>query len=195
MNTCHPRTLIHGNPVHLYHSWEPCAASLFFKLEPIGNSLCWVFFQDHCISFIGLALCDVHLCELQVHALPVPAPIAKRTTCSHSICERNFFITLPPWALIPFVEEKTPWEAFNWGVNIIHRNTTLLKSLNLWVWTQLYYINSPTSLLFFHVGLPLTHVYPTIKLLGKVLAHSRLKPWWALSSQSCIKQKEQFLLY
>jgi hypothetical protein len=59
------RTLIHVNPVRLYHPW---AASLFFELEPIGNSLCWVFFQDRCVGFIGLALCDVHLYGLQVQA-------------------------------------------------------------------------------------------------------------------------------
>ena len=55
MNTCYPHTFIHGNPIRLYHRWKPCAASLFFELETISNSFCWVFFQDRCVGFIGFA--------------------------------------------------------------------------------------------------------------------------------------------
>ena len=36
------------------------------------------------------------------------------------------------------------------------------KGLSLWILAQLYYINSSTFSLFFHVGLPLTCIYPTI---------------------------------
>ena len=58
--------------------------------------------------------------------------------------ERNEIL----WGLICwvfYVGEITLWETFNWGVNITHKNTTLPKSLSLWVWAQLCYINSPTS--------------------------------------------------
>ena len=181
MNTCHPCILIHGNPVRLYHPWEPCAASLFFELEPIDNSLCWVFFPRSSYGLYWACLVRCTLVWAPSTRTPVSAPTAKGTTCSRSICERNFFITLPPcctpplWALIPFVREITPWGAFNWEVNIAHRDTTLPKSLNLRVWAQLCYMNSSTSLLLLHVGLPLTRVYPTFST-SWTLSHSLL---WA----------------
>ena len=150
------------------------------------------------MGFIGFALCNLHLCGLQVHKPPVPAPTAKGTTCSRSICERNFIITLPhcctppPWALIPFVGEITHWGAFNWRVNIIHRDTILPKSLSLWVWTQLCYINSPTSLLLLHMGLPLTHVYPINRFFSNMKFLNLFAKVLKQTFHSCWKKKKLF---
>ena len=66
-----------------------------------------------------------------------------------------------------------------WGDNILgsllieeliitNRDTTLSKSLSLWVQVQLCYINSSTSLLFFHVRLPLTRVYSTYNICNLI---------------------------
>ena len=100
----------------------------------------------------------------------------RKGPCSRSPSAKGTLLSLPPcrtppWALIPFVGEIIHWGAFNWGINITYRDTTLPKSLSSWIWVQLCYINSPTSLLLLHVRLPLTRVYPTriyTKKLGKI---------------------------
>ena len=47
---------------------------------------------------------------------------------------------------------------------LTYMNTTLSKSLSIWVWAKLCYINSSTYLLFLHVRLLLTRVLTTSSL-------------------------------
>ena len=69
-------------------------------------------------ALLGLSYA-MYTCVGFKYTRPVPAATVKGTMFPLSICERNFFfLTLPPcrtppWALIPFVGEITPWEAFN----------------------------------------------------------------------------------
>jgi hypothetical protein len=118
MNTCHPHTLINGNPVRLYHTCEPCSASFFFELAPIDNSLRWVFFQDHCMSFIGLVLCG-----LQVHT-PRPCSNFERDHVPVLHLQKEPFITLSPcrtplWALIPFIGAAEALIPLCWDHNLV----------------------------------------------------------------------------
>ncbi len=61
----------------------------FLWFSTIDNSICWVFFQDHCVDFIGFVLCDIHLRELQVHA-----------SCPYSNCKGILYPILELYCLL-----------------------------------------------------------------------------------------------
>ena len=84
------RTLVHGNPVHLYHPWEPCTVSFFFELAPIGNSLLLGLFSKIVVwDLLGLS-CAMYTCVGSKYMHLVPAPTTTGTMFPLSICQRNF---------------------------------------------------------------------------------------------------------
>ncbi len=94
-----------------------------------------------------------------LHFHPYQGPKRKKTSYLHYFHHHLHTLSIQR---VVNVGKITPWEAFNWEVNITHKDTILPKSLSLWIWAQLCYINSLTFLLLLHVGFPLTRVYPTI---------------------------------
>ena len=82
------------------------------------------------------------------------------------------FIKYILWCM--YVGETTPWEDSNWVVNITYRNTTLPKSLNIWVLAYLCYINY--SLIIIHVAL-YPHMYTLYTIHGNHESTTQVHPW------------------
>ena len=97
MNTYYPCTLIHGNLVHLYHPWEPCAHySSFFYLALMATLFVWPFIFIFLKIVVWAYLVRFTLVWAQ-NTRTLSLLHLRKGSCSCSICERNFhnLATLP----------------------------------------------------------------------------------------------------
>jgi hypothetical protein len=79
-------TLVHGNPVHLYHPWEPCIVSFFFELAPIGNSLLLGLFSKIVVWDLLDLPCVMYTCVGSKYMHLVLATLLHTIMVSNTIC-------------------------------------------------------------------------------------------------------------